>query len=158
MFDDHAGNKHIVAFSAGLTRTMHFSKGEAILFDKTYTNVGGGYDMTTGTFTAPKNGIYAFHIHAYDSNTDQAMWLELKKNQDLLVSISGYNSHSSAGNSVIVFLSQGEHISVRARPNQEFSLFGKADQVYATFTGYLIGEMTQSHDDSNGFPNILFPH
>lgn len=145
----------IVAFSAGLTHTMPVSSGETIPFDKIFANVGGGYDSTTGVFTAPKSGIYDFTIHGYDSNQDKAMWIELKKNDDLLVSISGYNSHSTAGNSVITYLSAGERVYVQARPNQQFSLFGKPDQVYATFSGYMIGEMARSQSDSyNKFPQF----
>ncbi|XP_060063260.1 cerebellin-2-like [Ylistrum balloti] len=145
----------IVAFSAGLTNTVSLSSGETIQFDKVFSNVGGGYDVSTGVFTAPKNGIYAFTIHGYDANSDKAMWIELKKNDDLLVSISGYNSHSSAGNSVITYLSGGENVHVQARPNQSFSLFGRVDQVYATFSGYMIGQMDRSQSDSfNIFQNF----
>nr|ADD17343.1 C1q domain-containing protein 1 [Argopecten irradians] len=149
---------NIVAFSAGLTHTISVTSGEVITFDKVFTNIGGGYDLTSGQFKAPKSGIYAFTIHGYDANVDKAMWIELKKNSELLVSISGYDSHSSAGNSVIVYLSAGENVYVQARPNQSFSLFGKADQVYATFSGYMIGEMDRSQSDSynlfNQFPNF----
>ncbi|XP_033728709.1 complement C1q-like protein 3 isoform X2 [Pecten maximus] len=148
----------IVAFSAGLTHTMSVSSGETIAFDKVFTNIGGGYDISTGNFKAPKSGIYAFTIHGYDANVDKAMWIELKKNSQLLVSISGYDSHSSAGNSVITYLSAGENVYVQARPNQSFSLFGKPDQVYATFSGYMIGEMDRSQSDSYNifqqFPNF----
>ncbi|OWF45156.1 Complement C1q-like protein 4 [Mizuhopecten yessoensis] len=148
----------IVAFSAGLTHTMPLTSGETIRYNKVFTNIGGGYDVTTGNFKAPKGGVYAFTIHGYDANTDKAMWIELKKNTELLVSISGYNSHSSAGNSVIVYLSAGETVYVQARPNQSFSLFGKIDQVYATFSGYMIGEMDRSQSDSGNifqqFPNF----
>nr|ABS50435.1 C1q domain-containing protein [Azumapecten farreri] len=139
---------NIVAFSAGLTHTQPLTSGETVRFDEVFTNIGGGYDLSSGNFKAPKGGVYAFTIHGYDANTDKAMWIELKKNDELLVSISGYNSHSSAGNSVIIYLSAGENVHVQARPNQSFSLFGKVDQVYATFSGYMIGEMDRSQSDS----------
>ena len=85
-----------------------------------------------------------FHAHAYNSNKDKAMWIELVKNVDALVSVSGYNSHSTAGNTVIVNLSKGDTVSVRARPGQEFTLFGRPDQVYTTFSGFYIGEIPYS--------------
>jgi hypothetical protein len=68
------------------------------------------------------------------------MWLELKKNNELLVSISGYDSHSTAGNSVLVHLDRGDNVFVKARQGQEFSLFGLKDEIYATFTGYKVSD------------------
>lgn len=71
---------------------------------------------------------------------DKAMWLELKKNNELLVSISGYDSHATAGNTVLVHLNRGDTVYVKARQGQEFSLFGRSDEIYATFTGYKVSD------------------
>lgn len=120
------------------------SYSETIVYDKVFSNFGDAYSPFTGEFTAPQTGIYIFHAHAYNSNKDKAMWIELVKNVDPLVSVSGYNSHSTAGNSVIVNLSSGDTVSVRARPGQEFTLFGRPDQVYTTFSGHYIGEIPYS--------------
>lgn len=93
-------------------------------------------------------GVYHFTIHGYDDNKDRAMWVELMKGSQLLVSISGYDSHSSAGNSVITYCNKGEQVYVQGRAGQSFSLFGQQDQVYATYSGYLIGEMPYTQADS----------
>ena len=79
-----------------------------------------------------------FHIHAYDSNTDKAMWLELLHNSNVTVSVSGYNSHTSGGNSVMLKLNKYDRIEVKGRDRQTFSLFGLPDQIYSTLTGYLL--------------------
>ena len=79
-----------------------------------------------------------FHIHAYDSNTDKAMWLELLHNNNVTISISGYNSHTSGGNTVMLKLNKYDRVEVKGRDRQAFSLFGLPDQIYSTFTGYLL--------------------
>lgn len=33
-----------------------------LVYDKLVTNIGDGYDKTTGRFTAPKNGTYQFTV------------------------------------------------------------------------------------------------
>nr|CBX41678.1 putative C1q domain containing protein MgC1q29 [Mytilus galloprovincialis] len=142
--NDRSGKHGTIAFSVGLTSTLHMSYSETIIYDKVFSNFGDGYSVDTGEFTAPDTGVYVFHAHAYNSNQDRAMWIELIKNIDSLVSVSGYNSHSTAGNTVIVSLHKGETVAVRARPGQEFTLFGKSDQVYTTFSGYRIGEIPYS--------------
>ncbi|XP_033728708.1 complement C1q-like protein 3 isoform X1 [Pecten maximus] len=149
IYNDHHGDKHVVAFAVGLTHTTTGNSGETVRYDKIFTNLGGGYDQNTGVFTAPKSGIYKFEFHAYDANTDNAMWLELVKNTELLVSLAGFNSHSSAGNSVIVFAGKGERVFVQVRQAQSFTLFGQKNQVYGTFVGHLIGEMDMAQSDSS---------
>ncbi|XP_021340068.1 complement C1q-like protein 3 [Mizuhopecten yessoensis] len=148
-YNDHHDDKHVVAFAAALTRTVTGNSGDTVRYDKIFTNLGGGYDRNTGVFTAPKSGIYKFDFHAYDSNTDHAMWLELIKNTELLVSLAGYSSHTSAGNSVIVFVGKGERVFVQVRQDQSFTLFGQKNKVYGTFVGHLIGEMDMAQSDSS---------
>lgn len=74
------------------------------------------------------------------------MWIELFKNQDFQISVSGYNSHSTAGNSIILFLRKGDTVYIKARPHQEFTLFGQPDEIYATFTGYLLQKLGNNND------------
>ena len=56
-----------VAFMAGLSENFNH-RNNSITFDKVITNVNtvhnnGAYDETTGYFTVPIAGIYAFHAH-----------------------------------------------------------------------------------------------
>jgi hypothetical protein len=37
---------------------------EILIFEKTFTNEGTGYDTSTGLFTAPVGGLYHFSVHA----------------------------------------------------------------------------------------------
>ena len=52
-----------VAFFAGLSENMGPVKEHTdIVFDRTITNVGSGYDTATGHFVAPANGTYQFNV------------------------------------------------------------------------------------------------
>ena len=53
-----------VAFSAGLTSIINATDHENVTYDRVFANVGGGYDNTTGAFTAPYDGIYLFMFYA----------------------------------------------------------------------------------------------
>ena len=94
------------------------------------------------------SGLYLFHFHAYDLNTDRAMWLELLHNDKVTVSVSGYNSHTSGGNTVMLKLKKFDRVEVRGRDQQSFSLFGLSDQIYSTFTGYLVIPLSSVMHDS----------
>ena len=95
--------------------------------------------------------VLIFHLQ------DKAMWLEAMRNSHLLVSISGYNSHATAGNTVMTQMNQGDKFYIRARPGQEFTLFGQDDEVYATFTGYRVADVAYSDPDANQNPFGFFP-
>ena len=51
-----------VVFSAGLTHDQNILHAENVVFDKVFTNVGNGYNSTTGVFTCPMAGTYAFQV------------------------------------------------------------------------------------------------
>lgn len=52
-----------IAFFAGLNENMGpVTKHTDIVFDSIITNIGHGYDATTGRFTAPVNGTYQFNV------------------------------------------------------------------------------------------------
>jgi hypothetical protein len=53
-----------------MTLNASISDGSAVIYDKAITNLGNGYDATTGTFTAPVEGTYVFHFHAL-SHSDE---------------------------------------------------------------------------------------
>ena len=53
-----------VGFSAVMTVNASISDGSAVIYDTAHTNLGSGYDTTSGTFTAPVEGTYVFHFHA----------------------------------------------------------------------------------------------
>lgn len=51
-----------VGFSAAVSKEKTIATGEVLVFSDVITNEGQGYNDTTGIFTAPKGGLYAFHL------------------------------------------------------------------------------------------------
>ncbi|XP_063401904.1 uncharacterized protein LOC134686161 [Mytilus trossulus] len=49
-----------IAFSAYRTSPQSLSDGTKVLFNQVWTNVGNGYQASTGIFTAPREGLYHF--------------------------------------------------------------------------------------------------
>ena len=54
-----------MAFQAYLGEYTSIPVGSTVIFDQVYTNLGNGYDVTTGLFTVPPGGggLYYFYVH-----------------------------------------------------------------------------------------------
>ncbi|XP_048238284.1 complement C1q tumor necrosis factor-related protein 4-like [Haliotis rufescens] len=127
------------AFSAGLTTHLTLQAGATVIYDKVFTNIGNAYDNKTGVFTCPQTGIYVFQYHGL-SMSDDTLWLELYHNYNYVSSAYAHtdSDFASAGNSVILHLFKGDTVMVNAEQDQESNLYGVSDEVYCTFSGYLI--------------------
>jgi hypothetical protein len=128
-----------VAFSAGLSGNQGqvFQTNVIVPYNKVYTNEGLGYNSSTGVFTAPKGGLYAFHLHAL-SIRNEGLGLRLYHNNELLISVYGESPGARAhgGNSIVLKLKKNDQVYVKsAYPSHVHLTF---NQVYTTFTGYLI--------------------
>ncbi|XP_070568374.1 complement C1q tumor necrosis factor-related protein 5-like [Ptychodera flava] len=138
----HAGetqNSTRVAFSVSRTTALGPVSGDtAVTYDKVYTNMGDGYDMSTGKFTCSVGGVYFFMITALRNNANN-MFACLMKNSTQLpciyVSHSSSRSHGSASNSVIIDLGQGDQVWVKLGTGYALQSFSNE---YVTFTGYLL--------------------
>lgn len=125
-----------VAFHAVLTTTsVSVSSGDTIKFNNVITNIGEGYNRSTGYFTAPVAGYYEFivTIMAQSGNTFISK---------LLIHESEYycHAHGSARSQaqgmcdMIYFLSQGT--TARVTTYQGSALYGNG---FSSFSGHLIG-------------------
>lgn len=144
-----ADTEHSVAFSVGLSSTQRMYNKDTVRFDRVFVNEHNAYDPMTGIFTCPVAGLYLFHFHAYSSNKDTIMWLDLLHNDTPVVSVSGYNSHTVSSQTVMLKLGKGDRVQVESKDSQEFALFGLPDQVYSTFTGYLLHSSNPIYSDSS---------
>lgn len=52
--------RETVAFSVYSPNEQSLTKGTKVLFNEVWTNVGNGYNPSSGTFTTPKPGLYHF--------------------------------------------------------------------------------------------------
>lgn len=122
-----------ISFSVGLSH--HFT-GSNLIFDRIFSNRGGGYNPATGHFTAKDSGIYVFHFHAL-SRSDTKVWAELYHNYHYIDSLYGRsNGEFAAGsNAAVLDLISGDTVFLKSRQSTN-SYFGTPDEVYCTFSGY----------------------
>lgn len=121
----------------GLTHNESSAIGPNIVFDRVFTNVGRGFNVNTGVFTASVGGIYAFHYHAL-TQQGQEIWAELYHNFIYVNSLYAHSpgNYGSGGNSAVLELIAGDTVYLDINHHNSF-LFGDRNDIYSTFTGYL---------------------
>uniref|UniRef100_K1PUS5 Complement C1q-like protein 2 n=1 Tax=Magallana gigas TaxID=29159 RepID=K1PUS5_MAGGI len=100
------------------------------IWDKTLTSVGG---------------IYAFHYHALTQQGQEA-WVELYHNYIYVNSLYGHTSGSygPGSNSAVLELVAGDTVYLDIKHHDSF-LYGGGDEVYSTFSGYLLSPIDSHH-------------
>ncbi|XP_041374643.1 caprin-2-like [Gigantopelta aegis] len=128
-----------VAFSAGRTSHLHLQNATNITYDRVFTNIGNGYNKTSGIFTVPEGaaGTYVFMFHGLAQRSGK-FWLDLYKNSVYVISAYAHTSHEfgSSSNVAAMELQEGDYVHIQGRGDN--LLFGKSDEVYNTFNGYLL--------------------
>ncbi|CAL8318631.1 unnamed protein product [Lota lota] len=130
-----------VAFTAALGHPAGpFRRDTTVRYDQVLSNVGGGYDQATGTFTAVVPGTYFFSYTMYNNNVGKPnSVLSLMKNGDRLVSTwdtaAEGDVHDSATNAAVVELVAGDGVSVNMDARRV--LYDDAHN-YNTFSGFLL--------------------
>lgn len=84
-----------VAFTATLTSDVDHGSHATVIFDNVLQNTGEGYNGSSGVFTAPRGGHYAFLVVA--STRDNYRSLQLVKNGNSLVSSGNSTGQVTVG-------------------------------------------------------------
>ncbi|XP_061898510.1 uncharacterized protein LOC133646770 isoform X2 [Entelurus aequoreus] len=136
--DDKGETK--VAFAAALTDSGSvgpFDQETTLIFSKVFTNVGQAYDVTSGVFTAPIGGVYAFSFTAADFLKGY-MGVALYRNQQPIVFSLDLNDHggyASVANGVLLGLEAGDR--VRLSLPASYRLYDDARN-FSVFSGFLL--------------------
>ena len=88
----------------------------AISFSNVVTNIGGHFNVTTGKYTCPFDGIYFFTLNMYNSGSRTSAYCRIEKNgvwqvaadthlYDVRTELKGYQE---ATNSAVVHLVKGD--------------------------------------------------
>ncbi|KAM9718156.1 complement C1q-like protein 4 isoform 2-T2 [Menidia menidia] len=130
-----------IAFSASLVNLGEIYSGpctdKTLIFKRVFSNAGNAYNMNTGIFTAPVNGLYHFTFSTYGYNT-HAMGAILMKNNARQV--SAYDSPSSDGsdsssNAAVLQLAAGDKVYLELWDNGR--VFDNLNG-HTTFSGFLL--------------------
>ena len=129
-------------FSAGIITDVNkvWSTGEKIVFPYLISNVGNGYDVSTGIFTAPFDGVYLFTCFLA-SHTDEIkadlVVNGLPKVGISAIATSGSSGHfGAAGNALPIALVTGDRVWIQHVSGSV--IWSHSGAPYTTFSGHLI--------------------
>ncbi|NXC13624.1 C1QT3 protein, partial [Corythaeola cristata] len=127
-----------VAFMASMA--THFSnQNSGIIFSSVETNVGNFFDVMTGRFGAPVNGVYFFTFNMMKHEDVEEVYVYLMHNGNTVFSLYSYESKGKAdtsGNSAVLKLAKGDEVWLRMGNG---ALHGD-HQRFSTFAGFLLFE------------------
>lgn len=108
-----------VAFTAGLKGygTFIFAAGQPVKFDSVLYQVGGGYDISTGIFTAPRAGLYIIFSTIVAAH-GESFWSRIVINGSEKAGMMAYNYASvdvyqSASNFIVQQLQVGDRVWIK---------------------------------------------
>ena len=121
------------------TATLHnqpitVSAGKVLVFDRLETNLGQGYDVSTGVFTSPVDGYFVFEFHTM-SQSDRLSEFNLCVNRTVLCTAlaDDYFDYQSASCGVTALVRKGDQVQVIARQTSY-----PYHASYTSFSGHLI--------------------
>ncbi|KAH9509930.1 Complement C1q-like protein 4 [Bulinus truncatus] len=129
-------NTKKIYFSVGINSKKVVPKNDFVKYDTVFTNIGNGYNILTGIFTCPMEGIYVFLVGVL-SDRNKYVGLDLYQNTDYKMSVFARenNGYCSTGNSVILHLKLGDQVYLKAKDSSD--LYGKPLDIVNTFSGCL---------------------
>ena len=124
-----------VAFLATMASHASVSASNTIIFDTVRTNVGSGYNIDDGSFTAPVDGIYQFSSSMM-TEQDGEIWAYFSLNGRNMAYIYAHGTegrHDQGANTVILQLNKGDKVGVVNHHTS--TIYGGG---YSTFSGNLL--------------------
>ncbi|GAA50060.1 Complement C1q tumor necrosis factor- protein 3 [Clonorchis sinensis] len=130
-------SEYQIAFYAGLTESIETkptTKDCPLIFDAVVLNLGGGYNATTGQFTAPVAGVYVFVLVLSAQSYEKAGARLIHNGTPVLLSWCESTFWATVTNQVILKLDKGDKVWLQCR-EEAYHLHG---HMYSNLSGYLI--------------------
>ena len=103
-----------VALTATVTRYTISKSGQTLVFPHTLTNIGSGYNGSTGMFTAPRAGVYALFCRITADTNPMDMYFKFILNGSVktrnLVYGRNTNPYRTSSNSIVLQLSHEDRV------------------------------------------------
>ena len=104
-----------VVFQAKLSTTTSYTTDQVVMFPAVTYNEGSGYSNSTGKFTAPVSGVYAFAKQTCTASGKYAYTAFVHNTQIVLTSVASTPSASSCSSAqIFVYMSKGDIMWVKA--------------------------------------------
>lgn len=128
--------KTSVGFTVGVTSSSSSWNGGILIYPHVVSNIGNGYNPSTGKFTAPTDGTYVFFITvvAYGS---QSVYTDIVHNSSRKVRTMSHNSasHQTGTNMAVLPLYKGDSVWVIHWSGAGYYAY---DVPITTFSGFLL--------------------
>ena len=115
------------------------------MFDKVITNIGNGYNLNHGQFTAPVKGLYFISVTLFNFYHISPT-MEIVQNGNPLVDMyldgSGHQN-SAMTQTLVLLLNTGDKVWIRSKTDgaKLSGLAGQPNGVFNTFSGYCLQYM-----------------
>ena len=97
---------------------VNVTDGAPVIFERTLLNLGNGYNLSAGVFTAPVPGMYLFSLQfmagAHNETTELAAYVDGQQVMCVAFAVGYYRQNSDQGScTAVVQLEQGQVVSVK---------------------------------------------
>lgn len=125
-----------VVFQSSLTKTMENMKHqETIIFDTVSLNEGNAYDKTTGTFTAPFDGLFSFTWATLTKGGKYFITEIVRNGQRMAYNHNdgrGLETYSMSSSHANIKMKKGDKVWIRTHENLGQFVYGAN---YCNFSG-----------------------
>lgn len=126
-----------IAFHSTLIKQYsQMSPHQVIPFERSYTNVGNGYDANFGLFQAPVSGYYQFVLTSQANTNSYMVNLEMVRNGNMLCRAHAATYGQEGYCVAMVHLNKGDDVWVRHYDGQGTYLY--YGYYVPSFSGHLI--------------------
>lgn len=133
-----------VAFYVYMSQNIKISTlsaNKTLVYDRIETNIGNGYDITTGYFVVPEDGVYAFHVTTVVRNKSHCS-VELVKNEVVKdvgwADAMDHDDRASSSTFTVLTVKEGDVIRARVGPARGGDLLESNQYARLSFSGFKI--------------------
>ena len=126
------------AFSAYALGSTSYAPGATLIFENVVTNIGDGYDATTGEFTCPVEGTYSFSLSII--HDEQQLIGDIESEGVAYATAYTFfgDKNDQGAVSVVMTCAAGQVVKTTNAGLDNGVLFGGSTRLGSMFTGFLL--------------------